>query len=204
MAVSSIAASATVAAMGPAVSCSAEIGTMPARLMSPSVGLIPTTPQADAGDTIEPSVSVPTASGAIPAATATAEPELDPDGLRPGPNGFTAWPPSVDRPLLEGRERKFAHSDRLALPRMTAPAARSLVTRKASAAPARASAGEPAVAGSPEAAMLSLISTGTPSSGPRASPAARRASLSAASRPAAGLTVITARSSGFSCSIRAW
>ena len=39
-------------------------------------------PQALAGQTIEPSVSVPTASGASPAATPAADPELDPDGLR--------------------------------------------------------------------------------------------------------------------------
>ena len=45
------------------------------------------------------------------------------------------------QPLLDGRERKFAHSDRLALPRMTAPAARSLPTRKASAAAARGERG---------------------------------------------------------------
>ena len=59
-------------------------------------------------------------------------------------------------------ERKFAHSDRLALPRITAPASRNLVTRKASPASASASAGEPAVAGSPVTAMLSLTSTGMP------------------------------------------
>src|SRR5580704_11337172 len=125
---------------------------MPLRLTRPSVGLMPTTPQAAAGDTIEPSVSVPTASGASPAATATAEPELEPDGLRPVPCGFTAWPPSVLSPLLDGADLKFAHSDRFALPRMIAPAARSRPTRKASAAPACSRAGEPAVAGRPSAA----------------------------------------------------
>ncbi len=39
-------------------------------------------PQALAGHTIEPSVSVPTATGASAAATPAADPELDPDGLR--------------------------------------------------------------------------------------------------------------------------
>src|ERR1035441_8877136 len=57
------------AAIGPAVSCTGEIGTMPRRLTRPLVGLMPTTPQALAGERIEPSVSVPTASGARPAAT---------------------------------------------------------------------------------------------------------------------------------------
>jgi hypothetical protein len=51
---------------------------MPSRLTRPTVGLSPTTPQIDAGDTIDPSVSVPIAIAAKPAATAAAEPELDP------------------------------------------------------------------------------------------------------------------------------
>ena len=49
---------------------------MPSRL-TPTVGLRPTTPQIDAG-TIDPSVSVPIAMAANLAATAAAEPELDP------------------------------------------------------------------------------------------------------------------------------
>ena len=81
-AVRSAAASATVRAIGPAVSCVREIGMMPARLTSPTVGLIPTMPLFVAGQTIEPSVSVPTASGARLAETATPDPELEPQGLR--------------------------------------------------------------------------------------------------------------------------
>ena len=98
---------------------------MPRRLTSPLVGLRPTIPQALAGQTIEPSVSVPTATGASAAATPAAEPELDPDGLRSSAYGLAVWPPSVDQPLVEWVDRKFAHSDRFALPMMTAPAARS-------------------------------------------------------------------------------
>src|SRR5215469_7011338 len=119
------AASATHLVIGPAVSCADDIGTMPSLLTRPSVGLSPTIPQLFDGLTIEPSVSVPIASGASPAATATPEPELEPDGLRPVPYGFTACPPSVDHPLVECVARKLAHSDKLALPNMTAPAARS-------------------------------------------------------------------------------
>ncbi len=78
----SAAASATLRAIGPAVSCVCEIGMIPARLTSPTVGLMPTMPQFVAGHTIEPSVSVPTASGARLAETATPEPELEPHGLR--------------------------------------------------------------------------------------------------------------------------
>ncbi len=153
-------------------------------------------PQACAGLTIEPSVSVPMASGASPAATATAEPELEPDGLRPEPYGLTACPPSVDQPLEDWVERKLAHSDRLALPRMTARAARSLPTRNASSAGAPASAGEPAVAGEPATEMLSLISTGTPASGPSSAPAARAWSTARACSAASALTEITAPSAG--------
>jgi hypothetical protein len=76
------AASATLAVIGPAVSCTGEMGTIPWRLTRPLVGLRPTIPQALAGQTIEPSVSVPTATGASAAATPAAEPELEPDGLR--------------------------------------------------------------------------------------------------------------------------
>ncbi len=78
----SAAASATVRAIGPAVSWLWAMGMMPARLTSPSVGLIPTIEQQVAGETMDPSVSVPTAAAHRFAATATAEPELDPDGVR--------------------------------------------------------------------------------------------------------------------------
>src|SRR5256886_3566058 len=55
-----MAASETVRAIGPAVSWLWAMGTMPLRDTRPSVGLIPTSEQADDGQTIEPSVSVPT------------------------------------------------------------------------------------------------------------------------------------------------
>ena len=80
--VSSAAASATVRAMGPAVSWVCEMGTMPLRLTSPTVGLSPTRPVADAGQTIEPSVSVPTPTAARLAAMAAPVPEEEPQGLR--------------------------------------------------------------------------------------------------------------------------
>jgi hypothetical protein len=76
------AASVTLCVIGPAVSCSAEIGTIPDRLASPSVGLMPASPFWPDGQTIEPSVSVPTATVESSAAAATPPPELDPHGLR--------------------------------------------------------------------------------------------------------------------------
>src|SRR5512139_2757570 len=106
----SAAASATVRVIGPAVSCEWAIGTMPDRLTSPIVGLSPTMPQQEAGETIEPSVSVPIAAAARLAATAAAEPELDPDGFRSRAYGFFVWPPRPLQPLVERVERKLAHS----------------------------------------------------------------------------------------------
>jgi hypothetical protein len=58
------------------------MGMTPARLVSPTVGLMPTTPLAAAGLMIEPFVSVPSATSARLAATAVAEPELEPEGER--------------------------------------------------------------------------------------------------------------------------
>ena len=55
---------------------------MPERLTRPTVGLRPTMPLIAAGQVIEPSVSVPMAAAHRPAATATAEPVLDPQPLR--------------------------------------------------------------------------------------------------------------------------
>src|SRR4051812_37448320 len=76
------AASATVRACGPTVSCVCEIGTTPARLVRPTVGLMPTTPFAFAGQTMLPSVSVPNDTAAKLAVAAAPDPELEPHGLR--------------------------------------------------------------------------------------------------------------------------
>ena len=81
MAPSKIAASVTVLAIGPAVSCVFEIGIIPDRLTKPTVGLIPTIPLTEAGQTIEPSVSVPIATTQRLADTAAPEPALEPQGL---------------------------------------------------------------------------------------------------------------------------
>ena len=162
----------------------------------------PTTPQALDGETIDPSVSVPMASGAKPAESPAAEPELEPDGLRSSAYGFAVWPPSVDQPLVDRVDRKFAHSDRFALARMIAPAARSRETMKASGGRAASSAGEPAVAGAPATWTLSLTRTGIPSSAPRGWPAWMAASLAAAWSRASGLAAITAPSAGFISAMR--
>jgi len=59
--------------------------TTPARLVRPTVGLIPTTPLAFAGQTMLPSVSVPSETAAKLAETAAPDPELEPQGLRSMP-----------------------------------------------------------------------------------------------------------------------
>src|SRR5438445_13365768 len=82
IAVRTAAASATVRACGPTVSCVCEIGTTPARLTSPTVGLIATTPFAFPGQTMLPSVSLPNETVAKFADAAAAEPELEPHGFR--------------------------------------------------------------------------------------------------------------------------
>src|SRR5918994_3499182 len=108
------------------------MGITPARLTRPSVGLTPTTELTDAGQTMEPSVSVPTATAAKLAAMATAEPELEPQGVTCSTYGLRHCPPRALQPLEECVERKFAHSLMFVLPSSRAPASRSCCTTKAS------------------------------------------------------------------------
>src|SRR5262245_58454801 len=129
---STMAASATVRAMGPVTSWLCAIGMTPERLVRPSVGLMPTSELWDDGQTIEPSVSVPRAAAARLAAIALPDPELEPHGLWSSTYGSRVWPARPDQPLDDCVERKLAHSERLTLPRITAPASRSLRTTKAS------------------------------------------------------------------------
>src|SRR5262245_56493165 len=100
-----MATSRTVRAIGPAVSCDCEIGMTPVRLTRPTVGLMPTMPLADDGLMIEPLVSVPTAAAQRLAATATAEPELEPEALRSRAYGFLVRPPRPLQPLVEFEPR---------------------------------------------------------------------------------------------------
>src|SRR5690606_31503786 len=92
----------------------------------------PTTPFSPDGQVIEPSVSVPTVSAARLAAIAAPLPAEDPQVLRSSAYGFFVSPPTALQPLVELFERMFAHSERLVLPRITAPASRSRATSGAS------------------------------------------------------------------------
>src|SRR5262245_17199885 len=102
---STAAASVTLRVIGPAVPCSAEIGTTPERLTRPSVGLIPTSELAPDGQTIDPSVSVPMVTVARLAAAAAPDPLLDPHGLRSSTYGLLVCPPRPLQPLDEVSER---------------------------------------------------------------------------------------------------
>jgi hypothetical protein len=177
----------------------------PERLTRPTVGLIPTRPLIEDGQMIEPSVSVPMATAHRFAESATPEPELEPQGLRSAAYGFTHWPPRALHPLLERVERKFAHSERFALPRITAPASRNCPTTVASRAGATSpSANDPAVVLIRSAvSMLSFTRTGIPWSGPRTRPERRSASSPSAISSASGFVCRTERSLGSMLSIRA-
>ena len=76
---------------------------MPRRLTRPTVGFRPTTPFTDAGQMMLPFVSVPIATDARLAAAATAEPELDPHGLRSSTCGFFVCPPRELHPDVDLR-----------------------------------------------------------------------------------------------------
>src|SRR3982074_658385 len=113
--------SATVRPMGPTTDSPAG----PPRPRAPrsGEGRRPTTPQHDAGMRIEPPMSVPIATAAIPAATAAALPPLDPPGVMPDRQGL----------LVFGKiafvvPTAAASSGRLVLPRIAAPAARARAT----------------------------------------------------------------------------
>ena len=72
---------------------------------------------------MEPPVSEPSASGTIRAATAAADPPLEPPGVRSSAHGLRVGPNaefSVDDPI--------ANSSQFVLPTMTAPAATSRST----------------------------------------------------------------------------
>ena len=169
------------------------MGTTPARLVSPTVGLIATTPLTLPGQTILPSVSEPIETAAKFAEAAAPEPELEPQALRSMPYGLCACPPRPDHPLIDSNDRKFAHSERVVLPRITAPPARRLaatVESRTAGAPTSANDPAPVCILSP-VSMLSLSSTGMPCRGPSTTPRLRRASAWRAICSASGLSSMT-------------
>lgn len=108
--------------------------------------------------------SVPSASTHNPVSTPTPLPLLDPPGFCASWYAPTVWPPRALHPLSLGSLRKLAHSEGFEVPRITAPASRSLVTAGLSRAGLHPSSSrEPEVASMGSwVAMLSLTRTGTP------------------------------------------
>ena len=87
--------------------------------LRPRDGLSPTRPQTLAGMRIEPPPSLPCATGTMPAATAAAEPPLEPPGERVGSHGL------CDGPYASGSvDGMVPSSGTLVLPITTRPAAR--------------------------------------------------------------------------------
>ena len=145
---------------------------------SPWGGFCPNTPQKAAGVRTEPPVSEPMAKAHMPAATATAEPLLEPPGARCvlASHGFHGVPRTL---LMPAAPR--ANSTVLVLPMMTQPAALRVLT-KGPSAPTRSSTSrlEPAVVGIPVTAKRSFSATGTPMRGPRSVPVGGRSSSAGA------------------------
>ncbi len=125
-------------------------------------------------------MSEPSASGANPAATAAAEPPLDPPGTRLGSRGLRVGPKaefSVDDPI--------ANSSRFVLPTGIPPAATTRSTTVAvygGSHPSRIL--DEHVVATPRVQRLSFSATGTPASGPGSSPRATAASTASAAASA--------------------
>ena len=150
------------------------------------------------GAVTEPSVSLPIAPAHRQADTATPEPELDPEGLRLSAYGLRVCPPRPLQPLTERVERKLAHSLRLVLPKINAPAARSRAATNASRGACQFSrASEPAVVLiRPAVSMLSFRRIGIPWRMPFAAPVFRSRSSRSASACTSGFNSMIVRSSG--------
>src|SRR5204863_3704061 len=133
----------------------------PYRETRPYVGFRPTTPVIDAGCRIEPPVSEPRAIATAPAATAAADPPLDPPGMRSVAQGLRTGPNaefSFDDPI--------ANSSQFVLPTTIAPAASSRATAVASYGGTYCSRiFDEAVVRTSRVQRLSFSATGTPRSG---------------------------------------
>ncbi len=147
--------------MGPTVSREGARGRTPSRGTRPRVVFSPATPQHAAGIRIEPPVSLPKATSASWAPTATAEPLDEPPGTSRASRGLTGVPNHGLIPVTPN-----ASSWRLVLPTTTrapaASAARVPARQAASAAAGRAPAAmtfEPLVVGTPTMSMRSLIAS---------------------------------------------
>src|SRR5579871_5961918 len=134
-----------------------QAGTMPYVLSKPRVGFSPTMLLKAAGTRPEPAVSVPNAKLTRPADTATAEPELEPPGIKRASNGLRALPYADRTPTSP-----VANWSRFVFPIRIPPASRIFCTTVAVVVASYANAGQPAVVGRPATSMLSLTAKGIP------------------------------------------
>ena len=133
----------------------AFIGSAPVRSTRPGVGRSPVMPQNEAGMRIDPPVSVPSARGTAPEATATADPDEEPPTMRAGSSGWATGPWHETSPVAPAPSSCW-----LALATTIAPAARSALTAAASTRATRSRyAPQPPVVGSPhrEAGTLEFL-----------------------------------------------
>ena len=93
----------------------------------PYVGFRPVIPVKAAGCLMDPPVSVPSAIGAIPAATAAAEPPEEPPGVLSKSHGLFTFPTK-----LVSLEEPIANSSIFVLPSMTVPFSLKFLTTVAS------------------------------------------------------------------------
>src|SRR5206468_11694027 len=159
------AASSTERASGPGVSSVELSGRTPYVLIRPAVTFRPTMPHHAAGILTEPPVSVPIATGARPAETATPEPLDEPPGVRctARSHGLRGVPMCVLAPHLY-----IANSTVCVLPRTIIPAAMGRWAKVAVTGDTRsAHTLEPPVVTRPWRSTRSLSAIGTPWGGPR-------------------------------------
>jgi hypothetical protein len=129
-----------------------------------------------AGIRTEPAMSLPSPSGDMPVASATASPPDEPPGVSAGFHGFTVAPCNA----LSVWKRN-AKSGRLVRATGMAPAERMRATKTASAgATLSRKAATPAVVAPPSTSRFSLTVNGTPCKGPSEWPAAMAWSAAAA------------------------
>ena len=146
--------------MGPGVSRVGLSGNTPYVLTRPILVFKPVIPHQDAGKRTEPPVSVPTAHGTSPAATATPEPLLEPPGVlaRWRSQGFHGVPRREFVP-----QPPMANSTVCVLPRTTIPCAISFFANVAvRVAQFDVKASLPPVTILPSSSIKSFNAIGTP------------------------------------------
>ncbi len=96
--------------IGPSLSMVQDRAMAPWRLTRPNVGRNPVAPQRVEGDTIDPSVSLPTLNPTKPATVAEADPADDPEDPCSKSHGLRVFPPNHTSPHASAPSVSFAIS----------------------------------------------------------------------------------------------